>query len=99
MQKHGKPAAWRGGLQVVEELEEDAQPTRTREGKGKEWAQHWQCDSRGARHEELRSLEEVLTRLKEENFDKAARSYKAATGVDRDQFRPQVLAGLSEEKL
>ena len=45
------------------------------------------------RYEELRRLEEVLTRLKEENFDKAARSCKAATGVDRDQFRPQVPVG------
>ena len=40
-----KPAAWRGGLQVLEDLEGDVKPTRRCEEKKKEWAKHWQCDS------------------------------------------------------
>ena len=40
-----KPAAWSGGLQVLEELEEDAKPMKRCEDKREEWAKHWRCDS------------------------------------------------------
>ena len=89
-----KPAAWRGDVQV---LEEHAMPVRRCEEKRKEWAKHWQCDSEAQgvedkswRNEDLRSSEEGLPRLNEENFANAARSYKAAIGVGCDGFQPKV---------
>ena len=35
------PAAWRGGVQILEE-EEDARPMGRCKEKRKEWARHWQ---------------------------------------------------------
>ena len=40
-----KPTAWRGGVQIVKEDEEDATPLARCEEKRKEWAKHWQCDT------------------------------------------------------
>ena len=61
------------------------------EKKRKECAKHWQgymevqdLEDKPSRNEELRSLEEGLSRLKKNRWEKAARSYKAATGVGCD---------------
>ena len=43
--KNTKPTAWRGGVQILKEEEEDAKPSATCEEKKKEWAKHWQCDT------------------------------------------------------
>ena len=40
-----KPTAWRGGVQVLEEVERDAKPLQRCEEKRKEWAKHWKCNS------------------------------------------------------
>ena len=73
---------WRGGLQVLEDLEEDAERMRRCEEKRKERARHWQCDSdvqsaeeRPWRNEELTNLEEGVPQLKEESLQRAARSF------------------------
>ena len=61
------------------------------EEKRREWAKHWQCNTevqdlkdKACRNEELRSSEEGLLRLREGDQEKAARNYKAATGVGCD---------------
>ena len=66
------------------------------EEKRREWAKHWQCNTEVQgqkeqpwRSEELRSLEEGMPRFKESDSEKAARSYKATTGVGCDGFHPQ----------
>ena len=41
------------------------------------------------RNEGLRSLKEALPRLREDNLEKAARSYKATPGVDCDGLHPK----------
>ena len=68
-----KPAV-RRGLQVPEELEKDAKPVRKCQEKRKEWTKHCQCDSevqsmedKPWKNEELRSSEEGLPKLKQEN--------------------------------
>ena len=72
-----KPAAWRGGLQVVEELEEDPEHMKKCEEKEKEWAKHCQCGSvaQGMEDklwgsEEVRSCNEVWS-LQEWREDKS----------------------------
>ena len=42
------------------------------------------------RNEELKKLEEDTPRLKESDFAKAAKTYKAKTGVGCDGFHPKV---------
>ena len=76
----------------------------TDEDNRKEWAKHWQCNTevqdledKPWRNGELRSLEEGLTRLKEEHFEKAATSYEAATGVL--QSSRQTCRGKPEDNL
>ena len=49
------------------------------------------------RNEELGSLEEGLPRRREDHLERAARSYKATTGVGCDAFHPQVLLDVSKE--
>ena len=44
LHKITKPTALRGGMQILKEEEEDAQPLARCEEKRKEWAKHWQCD-------------------------------------------------------
>ena len=87
-----KPTAWRGGVQMLKDEEEDGQPSARCEEKKKEWAKHWQCDTKVQdlndhpwRHEELKSLE------------KAAKSDKAETGVWCDGFHPKVPLDLTKE--
>ena len=82
-----KPASWRGGLQVLEDLEVDVKVMGTCDEKREEEAKHWQCDSevRGVedkpwRNVERRNLEVKLPQLKEESLESAARSCKASTG-------------------
>ena len=41
-----KPTAGRGGVQILKEEEEDAKPFARCEEKRKEWAKHWQCDTK-----------------------------------------------------
>ena len=98
LHKMTKPTAWRRGVQVLEEVERDC------EEKGKEWAKHWQCNTevqepedKPWRNVELRSLEEGLPRMKEGHLEKAAGSYKGATGVGCDVFHPKVPSDLSKE--
>ena len=44
LHKITKPPAWRGGVQILKEEEENARPMNRFEEKRKEWAKHWQCD-------------------------------------------------------
>ena len=68
-----KSVAWRGCLQVLEELRGRCLTHEECEEKRKEWAKQSLCDSevqgvedKPWKNEELRSLEEGLPRLKEE---------------------------------
>ena len=78
LHKISKPTAWRGGVQILENEEEDARLVDRCAAKRKEWAKHWQWQNtgnvmRGCRtwrkkpwkNEELRRAEEALPRLKE----------------------------------
>ena len=65
------PTAWRGGVQILKEYEEDVKPSARCEEKRKELATHWQCDTEVQNlqdkpwgHEELRSVEEGMPRVK-----------------------------------
>ena len=82
LHKIPKSAAWKGGLRVLEECEEDVKHMTRCEEKRKEWAKRWQCDSalqsmedKPWRTGELRSREELLPQNKE-NLERAVRSYK-----------------------
>ena len=44
LHKITKPAAWRGGAQILKKEAEDARLFDRCEAKMKEWAKHWQCD-------------------------------------------------------
>ena len=46
LQEITKPSAGRGGMQNQKEEEEDAKPLAGCEEKRKEWAKHWQCDTK-----------------------------------------------------
>ena len=50
------------------------------------------------RNEELRNLEEGLSKLREDNLQKTARSYKAATAVGCDGVHAKVPLTLSRER-
>ena len=83
-------------MQVVKEVETDAESMKRCEEKRKDWAGHWQCDAEVSdmedkpwRNEEIKSLEEGLPRLTRENLESAAWSYEAATGVGSDGFHPK----------
>ena len=100
--KNTMPTMWRGGVQILKKEEEDARLLDRCEAKRKQWAKHWQCDeeiqnmqNKLWRNEELKECEEALPRLKEGDLEKAARSYKAKTGVGRDGFRPTVPLNLA----
>ena len=91
-------------MQVLEELEEHAKPMKKCEEKREEWPEHWQCDIEVQgpedmpwRSEGLRSGEEGLPRPKEENLEKASRSYKVTRGLGGDQFHSKVLVNLARE--
>ena len=45
LQKITKSTAWRGGVQILKEEEEDVKPLARCDEKRKEWAKHWQCDN------------------------------------------------------
>ena len=88
----------------MEEVERDAKLLKRCEEQRKEGAKHWQCnmevqdlDDKPWRNEELRSLEEGLPRLREDNLEKAARSDKAAIGVGCVGYHPRVPPDLSQE--
>ena len=66
-------------------------------------ANHWPCDTKVRdqedklwRSEELKSLWEGMPGLMESDLEKAARNYKAKTGIGCDGFHPQSSAGLGE---
>ena len=78
-------------------------PWRDMRTKTKSGHWHWQCgtevqhnEDKPRRNEELRSLGKGLPRL-EENLKRAARSYKAATGVGCDWFHSKVPLDLQRE--
>ena len=99
-----KPAAWRGGVQILKKEEEDARLLDRCEAKRKELAKHWQCDedlqnmqNKPWRNEESKECEEALPRLKEGDLEKASRLYKAETGVGCDGFHPTVPLDFTKE--
>ena len=84
-----KPTAWRGGVQVLEELEEDVRPMKRRceeNGRGTGNAIRMCKLRRTWRNEEHPSFEEGLPSLEDNFGKKAARCYKAAFGVGCDGF-------------
>ena len=71
--------------------------------RGQKRAQHWQHNTdvqdlkdKPWRNEELKSLDEGMTRLKEGDLEKVARNYKASTGVGCNGFRTEVPLDLSK---
>ena len=91
LHKITKPTGWRGGVQVLEEVEEDVKPLARCEEKRKQWAKYSQCDTKVPglkdnpwRNEELKNLEEGMPGLLEKALEKASKSYKAKTGVECD---------------
>ena len=71
------------------------------EAKRKKWAKHRQCvqnmEGKPWTNEELKELEEALTRLKECELEKASRLYKEKTGVECDGFHPRIPLDLTKE--
>ena len=103
MHKITKPTAWRGGIQILEEEDEDVRSLARCEEKKTEWAEQWQHNTDVQdlkdmlwRNEELISLEEGMTRLEEGDSEKAARNYMASTGVGCNGFRTEVPLELSK---
>ena len=106
LHKITKPTAWRGGVQILEEEQEDTKPLARWEEKRKEWAKHWQCGTemqdlkdKPWRNVDLKQLEEDMPRIMEKEFQKAAGSYKAKTGVGCDGFHPKVPLDLTKETI
>ena len=98
LHKMTKPAPWKGGCQVLENLEDDAKPAEG-EITRQERARHWQCEEevrKSWKNEELKKQQVDLPRLKEERLQKVARSYQDATGVGCDGFHPKVLLFLEK---
>ena len=97
-----KPAAL---AQILKKEEaEDARLLDRREAKSKEWAKHWQCnesvqnlEDKPWKNEEMKELEEALTRLKEYELEKASRPYKEKSGVGCDGFHPTIPLDLTTE--
>ena len=96
LRKITKPTARRGGVPILHE-EENVKPSARCEEKRKELAKHWHSDTevqvkkkknRSWRNRELQSLEAGMPSLRQGEFEKAARSYKAKTGVGCDGFSP-----------
>ena len=99
-----KPTMSRGGVQILQEEEEDARLFDRCEAKMKEWPKHWQCgeeiqnvQNKPWRNEELKKYEEALPRLKEVDLDQASRLYKEKAGVGCDGFYPKVPLDLTKE--
>ena len=61
LHKITKPTAWKGGVQILKEEEDDAKPFARREEKRKEWAKHWQRDTK------MQNLKDKLWRNEELN--------------------------------
>ena len=77
-----------------------------RRRKRQEWAKHRRCDSevrsledKPWRNDVMRSLEEGLPRLKVDRCERAARSYRATTGVGCAGFYPEAPLRLPKEIL
>ena len=67
-----KPAAWRGGAQILKKEEQDVMLLDRCEAKRKARAKHWQCDEsvqnmkdKPWKNDELKKSEEAVPRLKE----------------------------------
>ena len=98
-----KPAAWRGGTQILKMEEEDARLLDRCEAKREDWAKHWQCEESVQKledkpweNEKMKRLEEALPRLKECELEKVSRLYKAKTGVGCDGFHTKVPLDLNK---
>ena len=50
------------------------------------------------RNEELKNVEEDMSRLREKELGKAAKSYNAKTGVECDGFHPKVPFGFDKNQ-
>ena len=46
LHKITKSMGWRGGVHILKEEKEDAMQLASCEEKEKEWAEHWQCDTK-----------------------------------------------------
>ena len=92
-----------GGAQTLQKEEEDARLLDLCEAKKEEWAKHWSCgenvqnvEDKFWKKEELRKFEEALPRLKEYEWKKVSRLYKAKTGVGCDGFHPKSSPGFAK---
>ena len=104
LHKISKPTAWRRGVQILVNEEEDAKLLGRCEAERKEWAKHWQRDEevqnvkdKPWKNEELRKSEKVLPRLKECHLEAVSRLFQAKTGVVCDGFHPKVPLDLTNE--
>ena len=61
------------------------------------WRRRVKCGGKALGNDEMRKLEEALPRLKECEFGKVSRLYKAKTSVGCDGFHPKVLLNLTRE--
>ena len=103
MRKLTKPAAWRGGAQILKK-EEDARLLDRGEAKRKDWAKHWQCDEnvqnvedKPCKNEDWKKLEEAPRRFIECDLEKVSSLHRAKTGVGCDGFHPKVSLDLTKE--
>ena len=88
LHKITKPAAWRGGAQILENGQSIGSVTKSVQYlEDKPWTS-----------EDLKKLEEALPRLKECDLEKASRLYKAKAGVGCDGFHPEVPLDLTKER-
>ena len=105
LHKITKPAAWRGGAQILEKAEEDVRRLDRCEAKRKEWAKRWQCDEsvqnmedKAWKIEELKELEEALSRLKERELETASRLIKEQDAMASTPEFPWIRQQKQEEK-
>ena len=90
--------AWRGGVQILKEIAEDAKLLDRCEAKKKNGQErHWQCgedvqnmEDKPWKNEELKKLEETLPMLEECELEEVSRLHKAKTGVGCNGFHPKV---------
>ena len=101
LHKITKPAAWRGGAQILKKEEEDARLLDRCEATRKEWAEHWQCNEDvqnfggdALENEELKKFEEALSRLKECGLENASRLYTAKNRSGVRWIPPKSCSGL-----
>ena len=91
------PTSGRGGMQSLDEVERVAKPVKRCQENRKDWAMHWQCDTKVQlledspwENEELRSLEEGLPSLREDKFQRAARDTRPLLAWAVTGFTPML---------